>query len=138
MRAPLTGGAAAALTSGGADLGGIAIDSGFLYFTDAIRAGAEASGTIQRVPLGGGAPMVVVSGQIKPLGIVVDARGLYWANSGANSGMPAIMSAPLANGAPRTLFAGTAGDSFIPSIVADSTAVYWVDSQQGSVMKIGK
>ncbi|WP_437928620.1 hypothetical protein WMF37_04980 [Sorangium sp. So ce291] len=58
----------------GIDVGGIAVDGAYLYYTDSM------GGTVNRVPIEGGSATVIVDGQAWPFGIVVVGDYLIWAN----------------------------------------------------------
>jgi hypothetical protein len=82
-RIPLGGvsdaGAATTIASGqGSFIGGLAVDSSYVYWTSPSIGGAL------RAPLGGGPAVTLATAAASfPMGIAVDANAVYWANENA-------------------------------------------------------
>jgi len=69
-----------ALATGGAQMEGVAIHSGYAYVAD------SGAGTIRRVPVAGGPSSTIVSGQAPVQTVAVDDTHVYWPRPGAGIG----------------------------------------------------
>jgi hypothetical protein len=128
---PLGGGAVSVLASSDGNIGGVASDGSYVYWSSSN--GVEAScglcpppkppslgaSTISRVPLSGGKPTVIAKGY-NAVGMAIDANYAYWGDLYKNT----VMAAPLAGGDAITL-ATDASPEIGP--VVDACAAYWVD-----------
>lgn len=141
MRAPSGGGAGAPVMVAPArflDSGGpasIAVDSNFIYWTDACPANSAAycGGELMKVPVTGGTPVRLAtwSGQSYSQ-IKVAPDGVYWGVLYTQSPMQpppptGILKVPLAGGDPVTVIA-----SPVLGITLDETNIYW--GTMGDVM----
>jgi hypothetical protein len=87
-------GSATQLATGRGNLGGIAVDSSGVYWTETQTfpggkigpTAAAAPGAVFQCAMTGcnNAPTLIASDQNHPTGIAVDAVNIYWANSGSN------------------------------------------------------
>jgi hypothetical protein len=108
---------------------GIAVDDGFVYFTDLV------AGTINRLPKSGGQPQVIATGQTRPWGIAVDGVAVYWANQGTNqAGVPgnagaSVMALTKEASQPVTL---AANEQMCSAIVVDGAGgIVWQNGPNG-------
>ncbi len=83
---PSTGGAPVLVQSVAAELGGVAADQHYVYWTqtyDGSDGGpGSVSGSVHRALLAGGADETLASGQLDPIQVAVDSSGIYWLNVG--------------------------------------------------------
>jgi hypothetical protein len=129
---PCTGGfcqasSIAQVTTSTVRIGGIAVDSTNVYWTQGPGSSAGAFGK----PIAGGAP-TSFGPAVDPRGIRVDLTNVYWADFGNGS----ISSAALLGGSPVKIVPAIL-DGGTPTgptaITSDATNVYWVDSTAGTV-----
>jgi hypothetical protein len=77
------GGTPAKLQTVSAELGGVAVDGRYVYWTQTFDGtSAQASGSIHRTALAGGADETLATGQLYPVQVALDASGIYWINLG--------------------------------------------------------
>lgn len=132
-KAPLAGGAAAALASSLADPYGIAVDSANVYWTE------QAGGFVKTMPIGGcgaaappACPLTLAAALKNPQYIAVDATNVYFTEFGSwNTGAGArnadgtINKVPIAGGTAVRLAAALNGPQ---TIRADATNIYWTET----------
>lgn len=103
---------------------GIAVDDGFVYWTN------YEGGTVMKVSKSGdGSPTTLASGQGHPHSIAVDADAIYWTNVSGGT----VVKMDKSGGA---LIIASGQDSPY-GIAVDGDAIYWVNAG-GTVMKAGK
>jgi hypothetical protein len=88
MKLPLTGSGSPSTVVTAQDLGGFAIDSLNVYWTD------DGAGTVMQKPLAGGNAITLSSGQPLVFAIAVDAQNVYWIDYGGGK----LMKAPIGGG----------------------------------------
>jgi hypothetical protein len=100
-------------------LGGIAVDSNNVYFTDTV--GCDPTSVVLSVPLSGGTPTTLAGDQLNPTSITVDSKNVYWTSygSGANG---LVESVPVGGGTATTI---ASAQVFPGDIAVDDTNVYW-------------
>ena len=130
--------------------GNLVVSNNVAYWTN--YASATSGGAIMSVSTSGGIPKVVEANQDYPWGIATDGTNLYWTNydqAGANPGTGgptglttatagAVLQAPIAGGAPKTLASGLTTPF---GIATDGTNVYFTaglanGSGAGAVKKV--
>lgn len=129
---PLGGGVVTTLASTDFWVGGIAVNSDKVFWTNGHL------GTVMSVSIGGGAVTTLASGQSSPDFIAADDTNVYWTNAGTTAQGyydGAVMMVPVGGGAPVTLAAGLPHPE---AIAIDAVNVYWGNalSDLQSVMKI--
>ena len=143
MTMPIDGGVPTTIASG-RQYGDIAVDANNVYWTDK-GTNADPAGAVLAMPLGGGAITTLASAQSGPDCLAVDASNIYWKvtvcpDAGGLCGA-AIVTAPLAGGAPSTLtFAMTAAPVSMWGLALDTASLYWtgqpVNTLNGGVMQL--
>jgi sugar lactone lactonase YvrE len=123
-RIPIAGGAATVVASGLKTPGGLALQGGNLYFTDA-------AGDLLTVPASGGAVTTLLAGPGLPPNtevadysppIATDASNVYFAVCPFEAaGAPTLYRVPLGNGGPPTALAS----SCPTGLAVDGDSVYW-------------
>jgi hypothetical protein len=114
--------APAIIADGIAEVTSLAVDTDWIYWTDATL------GKVTKAPKRGGAQIPVAADQAKPSEIAVDACAIFWTNPlGA-----AVMRARKAGGAPEVL-AQANGPS---KLRLDDTHAYWIE--EGVLFKVPK
>lgn len=86
---------------------------------------AKDSHALMRMPVGGGTPEQIYAGDVSAL--AANDSHLYWV------GAAGLSRSPLGGGAPTALLPGPIAAL---GLVLDAVNVYWVDSDQGTVMKL--
>ena len=109
---------------------GLAVDSTHVYWT------TQTGGQVRKAPIGGGAQVTLTQNQAAPVGGHVDSTHFYWVNSGSTASDGTVMRIPIAGGSPAEQLA--AGQHKPNWIAGDAKAVYWVNSGDGTVMKVAK
>jgi hypothetical protein len=121
MSVPIGGGTPTTLATGQFPGMGLTVDAHYVYWTNGIslpdgNGGTQGPGDIMKVPLdGSGQPQVVAAEQRFPNAVVVDGNDVYWGGGVYDPGNPPsfqsvdsgpLTRAPLAGGAPETVFGG--------------------------------
>lgn len=144
MRAPIAGGAVTSLGQVPGNIGGVAVSADGIFFTSIHldRSEEKMRSILHRLPLSGGAvtEVATIDSQVANIGrVAADAVNVYWVTDTSPGGGVVIHRAPLAGGAPMTLFTAPAGDS-VAALAADGAAVYWTEAPQaggdGAIMKL--
>ena len=92
---------------------------------DATRAYWEDNGSIFATPLEGGAVTRLAAGQSLVGSIAVDAESVYWRTVDWDSGLGAVMKAPIGGGAPTQLASTHEGVDW--GLLVKDGNVYWAD-----------
>jgi hypothetical protein len=127
MTMPLAGGTPRTLASGQGSPQVIVVDTTSVYWS-------HGNGAVMKEPLTGGPPETLYPAEPSPRGFVaseglaVDANSVYWTTSGGT-----VMKGPLARGTTKTLASGQGGPG---ALAVDATSVYWVNKDDGTVMKV--
>jgi IPT/TIG domain len=113
------------------DIGGIAIDSNYIYWTEG------SGGSVKRIGLNGGPVTTLATGLSYPGRIAVDSTSVYWTEDVVPNGT--VKKVAINGGTVTTLASGLIAPS---ALAVDSTNVYWTESGQmggnGAVKKVGK
>jgi len=133
MKAPLDGGPAITLATNQAGPAGIAVDSANAYWVN------RYDGAVNKVSLSDGGVVTLASINpgpsytYAPLGIALDSADVYWTIEAAIDG--GVMRVPIDGGTITTIAAGQVGPV---GICVDEKAVYWTNTNGGTVMKAPK
>jgi hypothetical protein len=136
LRAPKDGSTPTVLelgSYGGAALGGpvfVAVDSDQIYWTD------EGNDTVYRAALDGGAPTPLAVETSLTYAISIDATDVYYTTLGPGAASGSIVRVPKDGSGPPTVIAKNL--SFPSPIAIDDTAIYWGNTNGGTVMKLAK
>jgi hypothetical protein len=107
----------------------VAADSTYAYWTNA---GAEdGEGSVMRVPIDGGIPTTLASGLTFPSWIAVDNTSVYFILTSQ------LVKLPIAGGPQQVLWDSPSGGANA-GIALDDKNVFWVNEDDGTVMKISK
>jgi hypothetical protein len=124
---PVGGGTPTVLATDLSNPGSIAVDASGVYFANT----SNLFGTkFWKVPRGGGTPaMIALSSNSEAYQIAVDGKDLYWA------AYRTIAKVPIGGGTITTLATAQAGAMYIG---VDATNVYWMNTDDGTIMKLAK
>jgi hypothetical protein len=119
-RAPLGGGPAQLLASSTGFIGGIAVDSGNVYWV------AQDEGKVYSAPVTGGSGTVVASGLTEPAGMTIHTGTIYFTDPDGD-----LMTVPAGGGTVTTIVHGpglppnTGVRDFSPGLAVDENNVYF-------------
>ncbi len=116
-RVALDGGARQVIVTGRRPMG-VALDQGFLYWTDFV------AGTVERMPRGGGPVQVVARDESHPSHVTLDDTFVYWTTRGVGENDGTVMRACKDGRFPQYL----ALDENRPSIIrVEDGIAFWID-----------
>jgi len=124
-RVPTSGGAATLVSPG--KVWALAVDTANVYWTD-----ENNPGSVWKAPVGSGAATALASAQGRPKPILADGTHVFWWNREKAQ----LMRAPGASSATVELYAHNNNSDAV--IAMDSTSIYWVENDDGTLRRIAK
>jgi hypothetical protein len=132
-------GAAEVVSNQGGLMGGIAVDSGHLYWASSTDF-SDGDGAIWEATLGLSGvvnPQLFISGQDHPAGVAVQGGNIYWTNSDdEHLFLGAIWEANLSIGSASAKRIIASQDN-PAGLAADASHLYWTDDPTGTVNQAG-
>ena len=131
QKIPLAGGSVTTLAAGQESVQTLAIDAGYIYWTNTGL--TYLAGSVNRVAKAGGAVTILATAQDDPAGLAVDATDVYWVNGGDKT----VNRVAKGGGVASVLATGQVGGR---AIAVDAKAVYWLtaDASAGELWKMAK
>jgi hypothetical protein len=113
-------------------------DTSSVYWTEFGDDQGSGNGSVKACPLSGcgSGPTVYAIGLTNPRGIAVDSTHLYYATASYGGVVGGIWTCPLSGCANSPTMLAMAGIPF--GLAVDSSFVYWVDNDDGTVHKVSK
>jgi hypothetical protein len=123
--ATLTGTGIATLVTGHPGIGGLAVDSSFVYYTDVLEK------SVSRIPISGGSAEVIAANQRMPRFLVSDGDSLYWTNQGTGNADGSVRRFTKSTGTLDAIADRQPGPF---TLTSSGGRVSWSDVSSGSVL----